>query len=411
MDGVQTEGPTSRIERARLDILHLRLEEAEDLWRAVDSALRVSASTLQIARVGVWVLSADQSALYRARLYDARTPGPMADEVVLPLVQWPLYRAAVASRRVVAASDARTDPQTAELTADYLDHLGITSMLDVPIFLTGQIHGIVCHEHIGPARAWTPREIDFAASVADMLTALLEQAIRLSAERRLRAAESDTARSRQIEVVTRTAAGIAHDVNTVLQAISANAVTAGSATVEERRGEAVHGILEDCQRSARILDQLRDLDESRAQLGDGVGLVDVVEALRPTLEALVGPGRSLTVTVEERVFIAATRTDIERIVLNLVTNAREASERGAITIAIHAADGRAVLEVDDEGPGIDPAQAEHVFEPRFSTKDAGHTGLGLFIVQVIAGRTGGVVSVASAPDRGTRFIVSWPHHA
>ena len=330
---------------------------------------------------------------------------------MLPLATWPDYRDAVLSRRVVVASDARTAPRTADLRATYLDRFGITSMLDDPLFLGGEVHGVVCLEHIGPARVWTQRETDFAVSVGDMLSALLEQAVRLSAERGLRTIDADRARSRQITVVARTAAGIARDVNKVLQAISANAVAAGSATIEERRTEAIHAIIEDCQRSARILGQLRELDEPRVRLGDTVGLADVVVTLRPTLEALVGPTRSLDVTVEDRVFIAATRTDIERIVLNLVTNARDASENGAITITIRQSDGHALLEVDDDGPGLDPAQADHVFEPYFSTKDTAQGGLGLFIVQVIAERSGGSVSVTNAPDRGARFVVPWPHHA
>lgn len=401
-------GPLStRLERARLDILHLRLEEADDLWRAVDSALRISGETLQVARVGIWFLTADQAALYRARLHEPGRTAP-SDEAVLPLAHWPRYREAVVSRRVVAAHDARTDATTAELRADYLERVGITSMLDAPLFLTGEVHGIVCHEHIGPARTWSQREIDFATSVADMLSALLEQAMRLSAERRLRGVEADEARAARLGLAARTAAGIAHDVNTVLQAISANAVTAGSATVDERRAEAIASILEDCQRSARILGQLRDLDAPRAVLGDAIAIADVVEGLRPTLEALVGPERQLALHVGERAFVDATRTDVERIVLNLVSNARDAVKAGTITVVVDARDGHAHLAVEDEGPGVPANEAAHVFEPYFSTKDDDRGGLGLFIVQVIAERSGGAVDVENRPGGGARFVVSWP---
>lgn len=382
--------PISHLERARLDIAHLKLDEHEDLWRAVDSALRVSASTLNVARVGVWFMTGDQRSLYRARVFggDERA----AEDTILPLGDWPHYIDAIVSRRVVAANDVTTDPRTQELVATYCGPLGITSMLDTPLFLTGEVRGIVCHEHIGPARTWTQREIDFAVSVADMLGALLEQSMRLSAERRLRAAEASAARARELAFAARTAASVAHDVNTVLQAITSNA---GS-------------ILEDCRRSARLLDELRELESTPVRAAESIAIADVIDALRPTLDALIGTDRRLLLDVDREAWVNATRTDIERIVLNLVTNARDVTEKnGTIAITVRALERGATIEVRDEGPGLDPTLAERVFDPYYSTKRDGRGGLGLFIVEVIARRTGGNVSVASTPGRGATFVVTW----
>ena len=143
-------------------------------------------------------------------------------------------------------------------------------------------------------------------------------------------------------------------------------------------------------------------------LGDAIAIADVVEGLRPTLEALVGPERQLALHVGERAFVDATRTDVERIVLNLVSNARDAVKAGTITVVVDARDGHAHLAVEDEGPGVPANEAAHVFEPYFSTKDDDRGGLGLFIVQVIAERSGGAVDVENRPGGGARFVVSWP---
>lgn len=383
--------PISELERARLDIVHLKLDEHEDLWRAVDSALRISAGTLSVARVGVWFMTGDQRSLYRARVYggDERT----ADDTLLPLANWPSYAEAIASRRVVAANDVSTDARTQELVATYCAPLGITSMLDAPLFLTGEVRGIVCHEHIGPARTWTQREIDFAVSVADMLGALLEQSMRLSAERRLRAADASAARARELALAARTAASIAHDVNTVLQAITSSAGT----------------ILEDCRRSARLLDELRELEHMPVRSSESICIGDVIDALRPTLDALVGTERRLLLDIDRAGWVNATRTDVERILLNLVTNARDVTGRdGTIGITVIASDQVVTLEVRDEGPGLDPALAERVFDPYYSTKRDGRGGLGLFIVELLTQRTGGMVSIKTVPGKGTTFIVTWP---
>lgn len=380
--------PVSQLERARLDIAHLRLDEHDDLWRAVDSALRVSARTLGVARVGVWFMSGDS--LYRARVHGAEDA--RREDVVLPLGKWPEYVEAIASRRVIAADDVRTDPRTAALVPGYCEPLGITSMLDAPLFLTGEIRGIVCHEHIGPPRSWTQREIDFATSVADMLGALFEQSMRLSAERGLRAMEASTARARELTLAARATAGVAHDVNTVLQAIMNSA----------------GGILEDCRRSARLLDELRELEHTPVRVQESIALGEVVEALEPTLRALAGDHR-LTVSVDKSAWtVAATRTDIERIVLNLVTNASEVSARGAaVAVSVRREGDSVVLAVKDEGPGIDESLVDRVFEPYYSTKRDSRGGLGLFIVEVLSRRSGGVAGVKSDAGRGTTFTVTW----
>ena len=65
----------------------------------------------------------------------------------------PRYFEALQSERAIRAHDARTDKRTSEFRKGYLVPLGITSMLDAPVFLRGKMVGVVCHEHTGPAAA------------------------------------------------------------------------------------------------------------------------------------------------------------------------------------------------------------------------------------------------------------------
>ncbi|MGH7553679.1 MAG: GAF domain-containing protein, partial [Longimicrobiales bacterium] len=169
---------------------------------------KVDAETLGVARVSVWFFTSDRGELVCHTLYtlsdDAYGAGVRLESVLLPR-----YFAALHERRVIAAHDALTHEHTAEFADDYLNPLGITSMLDVPIWRHGEMMGVVCHEHTGQARRWTPGEQDFAASIADMVSLALEAAERKQAEEELRTAEQEAQRmADRMRAVAAAASGV-----------------------------------------------------------------------------------------------------------------------------------------------------------------------------------------------------------
>jgi nitrogen fixation/metabolism regulation signal transduction histidine kinase len=107
--------------------------------------------------------------------------------------------------------------------------------------------------------------------------------------------------------------------------------------------------------------------------------------------------------------VAADRRLVERAVVNLVENALQAvGEEGAVRLRVlEDGDGRAVVEVEDTGPGLDPETKSRIFEPFFSTKASG-SGLGLALVKKIAEDHGGGVSIDSAPGEATRARLWFP---
>jgi two-component system nitrogen regulation sensor histidine kinase NtrY len=101
---------------------------------------------------------------------------------------------------------------------------------------------------------------------------------------------------------------------------------------------------------------------------------------------------------------------MRRVVINLVDNAIEATERkGTICIetAHDAANSLVRITVADDGPGIPPAEREKLFLPYYSTKGRG-SGLGLAIVRRIVAEHGGSIEVADNIPRGTRFTIELP---
>jgi signal transduction histidine kinase len=102
-----------------------------------------------------------------------------------------------------------------------------------------------------------------------------------------------------------------------------------------------------------------------------------------------------------------------------VRNAIEHSAPGdTVTVSLTAAGGTATIAVADEGPGIAPADVDHVFDRFYRadasrSRDRGGSGLGLAIARWIVERHGGVVTVASTPGRGTTIAFELPpatHH-
>jgi PAS domain S-box-containing protein len=180
------------VELARID--------KTDLCRVLEQITRVDAETLGVDRVSIWFFDSARREIVCEDLFE-RTAGRHTRGERIRAGEVPRYFAALRSQRVIAAADARNDPRTSEFAEDYLEPLGITSMLDVPIWRDGEVVGIVCHEHTGPLREWHPAEQDFAASVADMVTVSLESHRRRRTENELRAARADL----ELRVAERTA--------------------------------------------------------------------------------------------------------------------------------------------------------------------------------------------------------------
>jgi len=160
--------------------------------RAITEA---AAEALGVERVGVWLLDADGRKLRCVELYE-RTPRRHSAGLVLDSAAYPEYFAALRSERALDAHEARRDPRTACFRSVYLLPYGITSMLDAPVRLAGRLVGVICHEHVGPARRWQPDEVAFAGEMADQVAQAL-----LHADRRRAEAERDRLFSLSIDML------------------------------------------------------------------------------------------------------------------------------------------------------------------------------------------------------------------
>ena len=121
-------------ERARLELTHLSPDlPLEQMFRKV---CEICAHTLDVERVGVWLLIDHRRAIRCANLYERSRAGHSSG-ALLQVDDFPTYFAALPVRKAVPAEVAAEEPWTAELAASYMNPLGIGSILDAGIFCEG----------------------------------------------------------------------------------------------------------------------------------------------------------------------------------------------------------------------------------------------------------------------------------
>jgi len=164
------------------------IAELASVWRQYegdpDGAIRAitetAARALKVARASVWLLDEDELSIECADLYEAAT-NTHSRGTILTRQDFPNYFTAMLEEETIAADDAHRDPATSEFSASYLTPLNIGALLDAPIRTGLRLVGVLCHEHVGPARRWTGSErkdAGFLASLASLTLELKQRAMR-----------------------------------------------------------------------------------------------------------------------------------------------------------------------------------------------------------------------------------------
>jgi len=249
------------------------------------------------------------------------------------------------------------------------------------------------------------------ARVAPTLAAILQVALhrdRLQAE----AIETEALR-RSDGVKTALPRAVSHDLRTPLTAIVAAGHALGSSSLtEDDRLELAAAVVQEAERLTVMVEKLLDL--SRLQAGgagprrEWISLEDVICAARESVE---GAGR-VELAVQERLpEVRGDAAQLERALANLIENALRYCPDGRVSVHARRSVSHVLVSVVDQGPGIDPAELERIFEPFYRAPAARSTpgsGLGLAIARGLVAENGGELTVSSLPGQGTSFTISLP---
>ncbi len=239
--------------------------------------------------------------------------------------------------------------------------------------------------------------------------------------------EQQLLQAQKMEAVGQLAGGIAHDFNNILTAII------GFGTLlkmETDKHDPLHSyvtqILTSAERAASLTQALLAFSRKQIISPKPVNLNEIIRGIKNLLSRIIGEDIELTTILTDKdLTIMADSGQIEQVLMNLATNARDAMPDGGsliITTDLVSFDYEfikahgykkpglyAFISVEDTGKGMYEEIKEKIFEPFFTTKEVGKgTGLGLSMVYGIIQQHDGYINVYSEPGRGTIFRIYLP---
>lgn len=226
---------------------------------------------------------------------------------------------------------------------------------------------------------------------------------RVQMERNLKAAEEQLYQAQKMDALGRMAAGVAHDFNNYLAAIDG-----GVDLIRRRCGQDMSEDIDyldtAVSRARELVQHLVSYSCRRQGTIEPLYLGESIRGISSFLRRMSDV--EIKVDCDPVGPILTSRTQIDQILLNLVTNSRDAGAT-RIHISVSENDGQARLSVSDNGPGMSEAQFEHIFEPFWTSKTDGG-GLGLSTVYSVVSQMGGQIHVANHPGNGMVYTIDLP---
>lgn len=239
--------------------------------------------------------------------------------------------------------------------------------------------------------------------------------------------EAQYLQAQKMEAIGQLAGGVAHDFNNILTAVIGYGHLALMQTAKDDPQRVnIENMLEGAERAARLTQDLLLFSRKQASELKPVDLNTVVSQVEKFLKKVIGEDIEFQTNLKDRpITVLADPHQLEQVLMNLATNARDAMPKGGVfTVqteqinlnedftAFHGfgRPGRyAMMTVSDTGTGMDKEMRQHIFEPFFTTKEVGKgTGLGLAVVYGIIRQHGGYINVYSEPGKGATFKIYLP---
>lgn len=253
---------------------------------------------------------------------------------------------------------------------------------------------------------------------------------RIQAEEQRRQLQEQLHQSQKMEAIGQLAGGVAHDFNNILQVIAGYcSLFQLDTSLDEEQKKKIDEIAAAAEKAAQLTRGLLTFSRKQPLMMKHENLNEVVQHVHKFLKRIIGEDITLnTSCIGPELGIVADRGQIEQVLINLATNARDAMPHGG-TFTIkselvnldssrmdsHKNDippGKyALMTVCDSGSGIQKELLDHIFEPFFTTKEVGKgTGLGMAIIYGIIRQHNGFINVCSEPDKGATFQIYLPIH-
>ncbi|MBI5196836.1 MAG: PAS domain S-box protein [Nitrospirae bacterium] len=255
------------------------------------------------------------------------------------------------------------------------------------------------------------------------LTGLIHVVRDITERRKL---ENQLRQSQKMEAIGQLAGGTAHDFNNIITAIIGYAsIMKLKVGADDPLRILIDQVLSSSEKATNLVQSLLAFSRKQISNPEPVKINEIIKSIEKLLSMAVGEDIELKIELTEDLIVTADIVQMEQVIMNLCTNARDAMPgRGTLTIRTGAVEltrdfitahgygeeGRyALISVSDTGTGMDENTRERIFEPFFTTKEFGKgTGLGLSIVYGIIKQHKGYITCQSEPGKGTTFNIYLP---
>jgi len=240
-----------------------------------------------------------------------------------------------------------------------------------------------------------------------ILSSILALQLR-NARKDLRITQEHLKRVEEMSAMDEMISGIAHEIKNPLASLSGSIqLLKEDARPGSHEDKLMHIILRETQRLKQITN---DIGLFAKPSKVNASQVDMTRAIEDVVTLFLNtPGtRKLQIDtkLEKNLFVTIDPDHLKQILWNLIKNAAESIDaKGKIIIGLGSPRNKRIyLTIRDNGTGIDPEKAKHIFDPFYTTKPDG-TGLGLSIIHRIIDTYDGMIDFESIPDKGTLFTI------
>ena len=277
------------------------------------------------------------------------------------------------------------------------------------------IDDIVIHRPDGGRafiRATARPMFDSAGTITHVVIAFIDISREVEAESAREALAIRTRQSERMESVGSLASGVAHDFNNLLAVLKALAESLRRSETNPEKFAHLQTIDEMADSAAKLTRGLLSFAGHGHRGTTPVDLSALVERLGAMMRRALDRRIELTIDAAARLAVLGDETSFEQVVMNLILNARDAMpDGGALTLRTREVGSEMILEVSDTGHGVPAAIRGRIFEPYFSSKEAGSrrgTGLGLATVHGIVKLYRGTIEVSDNQPAGTTMRLTFP---
>ncbi len=407
------------------ELTKLRVAVQSELEEALRAVTQAGAEVLDLERCSVWMYSEDKTQLQCLDLYE-RGNRRHSQGLELAVNNYPNYFRSLQTGESIVADDAHNHPATSEFSAYYLTPLGVSSMLDTPVVINGQMVGVLRCEQVGQPRQWKVEDRISTRSLAGICSLTLESLERARAEADLRQAkneaelareEAERANQAKSEFLSR----MSHELRTPMNSILGFAQILEMTLLEEKQAQRVNLILKAGRHLLELINEVLDVarvESGNLSLSPEPVLVETVVTAAVDMVRPLYQQHDLQFDLDlskcADTYVLADQQRLSQVLLNLLSNAGKYNRKGGkVIVQGEVGEGNLLhLRVSDTGLGISAKFLSRVFQPFERLGREGGaiegTGLGLALSKHLIEAMGGRLGIKSEEGVGSTFWLELP---